>query len=85
MKNLHIKDSYCIWSISEMKSLIRAASLTIYKSTDAEMVLRRSYLSMYVEWWLHNIGYYITLPFISFEKIEAYNKRFKDVDLEEYE
>ena len=41
-------------------------------------LLNRTYFSMYVEWWLHNIGYYITKPFSFLEEI---NLRCKDVDL----
>lgn len=47
----------------------------------AESYLNRSYRSMYIEWWLHNIGYYLTLPF---KKLETINIRFKHVDLEEH-
>lgn len=38
---------------------------------------------MYVEWWLHNVGYYVTKPFCCNQKVAKLNKRFKDVDLEE--
>ena len=38
---------------------------------------------MYVEWWLHNVGYYATKPLCNNKKIAKINKRFKDVDLEE--
>ena len=34
-----------------------------------------------IEWWLHNIGYYLTLPFVKNAKIKALNERFKHVDL----
>ena len=39
---------------------------------------------MYIEWWLHNIGYYLTLPFNKNEKLLAINHRCKDVDLNEW-
>ena len=45
--------------------------------------LNRSWISLYVEWYLHNIGYYITLPFIKIPFINFLNLRFKDVDLNE--
>lgn len=38
-------------------------------------------LPLIIEWWLHNIGYYLTLPFIKNAKIKALNDRFKHVDL----
>jgi hypothetical protein len=56
-----------------------------YQDTEAYRVLNRSYISMYIEWYLHNIGYWLTLPFIKNEKIKALNKRFKHVDLEEHQ
>lgn len=34
-----------------------------------------------IEWWLHNIGYYITLPYRDIPSIKALNDRFKHVDL----
>jgi hypothetical protein len=49
-----------------------------------EDYLNRSYRSMYIEWILHNIGYYITLPFIKNEKIKNINERCKHVDLDEW-
>ena len=50
---------------------------------DADKILNRSYKGMYIEWYLHNIGYYITLPFVNNEYIKSLNNRFKDLDLEE--
>lgn len=55
-----------------------------YKNNLANQVLNRSYKDMYIEWYLHNIGYWLTLPFIKNEKIKALNERFKHVDLEEH-
>jgi hypothetical protein len=46
---------------------------------DTGIPITRSYTSMYIEWYLHNIGYYITLPFPWWDNINA---RCKDVDLE---
>ena len=34
-----------------------------------------------IEWWIHNVGYYITLPFIHIEQVRKLNERFKHVDL----
>ena len=51
---------------------------------DPEMWLNRSMKGMYIEWYLHNIGYFITLPFTEYSTILGLNLRFKDVDLEEH-
>lgn len=55
-----------------------------YHELKADKFLNRSYKGMYIEWYLHNIGYYLTLPFIKKESIKKLNLRFKDVDLEEH-
>ena len=34
-----------------------------------------------IEWWLHNIGYWFTLPFIYNKAMHKINLRCKDVDL----
>ena len=83
MRSIQIKDSYKTWKISTMKTQIDLEM--IYKPIIyADRYLNRTYVSMYIEWWLHNIGYYLTLPFIKNPKIYALNLRFKDVDLEEH-
>ena len=84
MKNLHIKNSYDIWKISDMGRVIDLECYDTYNNLDAEEVLNRSYLSMYIEWWLHNIGYYITKPFCFIETINKINLRCKDVDINEW-
>ena len=38
-------------------------------------------LLLIIEWWLHNIGYYLTRPYIDAPRIKALNDRFKHVDL----
>ena len=55
-----------------------------YGSLEADKVLNRSYRGMYIEWWLHNIGYYFTLMFPSNPRMIALSERFKHVDLEEH-
>lgn len=80
MKSIQIKDSYEVWRPSLMKACINLACNLKYRSWCANEVLNRSYVSMYIEWWLHNIGYYLTRSLAIFEVI---NLRFKDVDLEE--
>ena len=47
--------------------------------------MNRTFPGMYIEWWLHNLGYYITLPFTKLsKKIKWYNTRLRDVDLESH-
>ena len=81
MKSIQIKDSYTIWSPLRMRFRISALCMLRYDNSNAEVVLHRSYLSMYIEWWLHNIGYYLTRNIALFKSI---NERCKDVDLEEH-
>ena len=84
MYNLRITNSCHIWKPSKMKLIIHAISYNTH-NFNPEGLLNRSYKSMYIEWWLHNIGYYITLPFCFNEKIKKLNERFKHLDLEEWE
>ena len=85
MKNIHIENSYNIWSTKKMKRRIRRKSNELCGLYDAEGYLCRSYWTMYIEWWLHNIGYYITKPLADISKIKELNERFKHVDLEEWD
>ena len=80
MKSIQIKDSYKIWRPFAMRWLIVEECFKKYDNPKATMVLNRSYVSMYIEWWLHNIGYYLTRGLAIFDVI---NLRCKDVDLEE--
>ena len=82
MANIHIENSYKIWQRASMRFLIRKKCLENYRSCHPETLLKRSYRSMYIEWWLHNIGYYITKPFCHIEAVKKINLRCKDVDLE---
>lgn len=81
-KSIQIKDSYKIWRPSTMKRLIHIKCYLRYGNEYATEVLHRSYLSMYIEWWLHNIGYYLTRNIALFEIV---NLRCRDVDLEEWQ
>lgn len=83
MRNIQIKDSYKIWDADEMKDIIDQKCLDQYHSYFPQMVLNRDYDSMCVEWWLHNIGYYITKPFCNIEFFKNINIRCKDVDISE--
>lgn len=84
MKNLHIEDSYNIWNISDMRYIIRRNCFDQLHSFYPEIELNRSCFTMYVEWCLHNIGYYITKPFCFIEPIRFINLICKDVDLQEW-
>ena len=84
MKNIHIENSYNIWDPDAMQYRIYKKCLEQYDSDFPERQLNRSYTSMYVEWWLHNIGYYVTKPFCHIECWKKINLRCKDVDLEEW-
>lgn len=83
MKNIHVDNSYNIWKPSKMKDIIDKKCYEQYNSYFPEVELNRDYDSMYVEWWMHNIGYYVTKPFCFIEPIKKINLRCKDVDIEE--
>ena len=85
MKNIHIENSYNIWSTKKMKRRIRRKSNELIGLYIGEVCFGRPYWTMYIEWWLHNIGYYITKPFIENSKVKVLNERFKHVDLEEWD
>lgn len=82
MANLHIENSYKIWSPHKMKRMIRDVAKRDYNTDDPERLLNRDYTSLYIEWWLHNIGYYLTKGSTN-EAVKKINSRCKDVDLEE--
>jgi hypothetical protein len=67
-----------------MTCRIMESTIEKYNSPFANDVLNRTWKGMYIEWWLHNIGYYITLPFIKNDIILCLNERFKHLDLEEH-
>ena len=81
---IHIPFSYDIWKPSEMRYFIDKEAQRCFKSKDPTKTLNRSYSSMYVEWWLHNICYYVTLPFCKIKFFADLNLRAKHVDLEEH-
>lgn len=71
-KHIQIKNSYRIWHPEIMKDLI---------SFKCQPYTVKNYVPYIIEWWLHNLGYYLTLDFIKYPKIKALNERFKHVDL----
>lgn len=81
MNNLHIENSYNIWTCREMDLSIYNTCFRNYSTYEVTKVLNRPYFTLYIEWWLHNIGYYLTKPFNSLNHL---NLRFKDVDLNEW-
>jgi hypothetical protein len=84
MKNIHINNSYNTWSTKKMKHKIDDVAFNVYNTLCVEGLLNRTYRSMYIEWWLHNIGYYVTKPFCRSSVLCNINLRCKDVDLEEW-
>ena len=84
MRNLRIENSYNTWNSCDMHVKIILCCAATYDSYLANKILNRSYDGMYIEWWLHNIGYWLTRPFIKNPYIQALNERFKHVDLEEH-
>ena len=84
MKNIHINNSYNIWSTAVMYSILKDECSKQLNSYNPETILNRTYKSLYIEWWLHNIGYYITKPFCFIKYFNFINLRCKDVDLEEW-
>lgn len=83
MRNLHFDDSYNIWLPSVMRTMIEEKTAQFTDTEDPEMFLHRSFKSLYIEWWLHNIGYYLT-KFIKSDWAVSINIRCRSVDLEEW-
>lgn len=84
MRVIHIENSYNFWNIDDMHTVIKSKCYDKFGSYNPEETLNRTYKSMYIEWWLHNIGYHMTKPFRSIDAIHKINLRCKDVDLEEW-
>jgi hypothetical protein len=43
--------------------------------------MKSNSLLLIIEWWIHNICYYLTLPFVKLSKGKELNERCKHVDL----
>ena len=80
--SIRIMDSYNTWLPTTMRSSMIAAAMEKYQVYNYNALLGRDDWSLFLEWWIHNIGYYLTLPFCSNERVAAINLRFKHVDLE---
>lgn len=79
MDGIHINNSYNIWSTSKMKKII------LDYTQNPKEDINRTFLGMYIEWWIHNIGYYVTLPFVKVSAtLKQVNIRLKHVDLESH-
>ena len=76
--DVQIKSSYCIWKPSKMRNLL---FFKVYNLTQAKHIVIKNYNPLIIEWWIHNIGYYLTKPFVFIPWVKALNVRFKDVDL----
>lgn len=83
MRNIHIPYSYSTWRIEDMKTLMQVYLEMGGITTGPTCYLNRHMWTLIVEWWLHNIGYYLTKPFCKIEWFRKLNERFGDVDLEE--
>lgn len=85
MKNIHIDNGYNVWLADEMDKTIISNCMEKYDTCNAGHALNRSYSSMHIEWWLHNIIYYITKPFCHIDILKDINERCKDIELNEKE
>lgn len=79
-KHVQIKDSYKIWRPCAMSYLIVGALIRRYTPWGWKADYK-GFKLLFIEWWLHNIGYWITKPFIFIPAIKRLNLRFRDVDL----
>ena len=74
-KHIQIRNSYAVWHPSMMAVKIHVQAK---RKGYGQVHITKAIV---VEWWLHNIGYHLTLPFIKNPRIKALNERFKHVDL----
>lgn len=83
MKNIHIENSYNTWRRFPMRYKTYQYCYEFNIEEYPPEYLNRTWCSIYIEWWLHNIGYYVTLPLVNISKsLAKINLRCKDVDLE---
>ena len=83
MKNLHIENSYKDWSTNIMWLKIHLECEKQYGTIFAAETLNRSYKGMYIEWYLHNIGYWLTLPFTKNEKVSKDEPSSNAIEIKE--
>ena len=82
--SIQIENSYKTWRPWAMKIDMAEVAYDKYQMFDVQLLLRRKLWTLYVEWWLHNIGYWITKPFSGRGWLGTINSRCKDVDLERW-
>jgi hypothetical protein len=71
-KPIQLQNSYVVWRPSTMeKALVYLLGMKPL-----------NFKALVIEWWLHNIAYYLTLPFIFVPFMKKLNERAKHVDLE---
>ena len=78
-KHIQIKLSYDVWKPHTMKTLIMGVYSRKYGNYSITRI--ENFPSLVIEWWLHNIGYHVTKPFVSVPKLKRINERCKHVDL----
>lgn len=76
---IQIKNSFGVWKPSKMRVYIYYQFRKQYDFASISKL--KNFKPLVIEWWLHNIGYWFTKPFVRIPKINALNLRFKDVDL----
>lgn len=57
-------------------------SYNTWKPQEMKKQTNSNSLLLIIEWWLHNIVYWLTKPFTKNATIKSINDRSKDVDLE---
>lgn len=70
-KHIQIKDSFNTWLPATMKAEIQCRAPGCMGN----------YKPLVIEWWLHNIGFWVTKPFVKKQIATQINLRCKDVDL----
>lgn len=68
-KHFQIKNSYKIWKPSKMK-----------KAIIDKIAYSGNFKPLYIEWYFHNVVYWLTLPFVFIPAIKKLNRRAKDTD-----
>ena len=71
-KPIQLQNSYVVWRPSTMEKAF------VYLLGTKPL----NFKALVIEWWIHNIGYYLTKPFIFIPFVKKLNDRFKDVDVE---
>lgn len=78
-KHIQIKDGYRAWLPRKMKESINRKYALQY--VDFSLFKIKNINALVIEWLLHNIGYWLTRPFLFVPFLKKINLRCKDVDL----